>query len=209
MELRRGVYTYDLEWEYDEPLGVQVIETDEAAVLFGGGTDETVEQLCGIVADHAVDVVVVEHGDYDHYEGVPALVESFPDLAVAVPAGDASVLDDEGIDVDHRLKAGERYWGIETIPAPGHSPDNMAYLHGEVLVAGDTVVGSDSIFAAEDEWHGELAVIQPRFSVDDGRMRGSVPVLLDYEFDTVLVSHGSNVETDGYRAVETVVADLI
>lgn len=208
MQLRPDVYAYDLTWEYDEPLGVQVVETDEATVLFGSGTEETAVEVRIIAADHGVDVVVVEHGDYDHYEGVPTLQESFPDITVAVPAGDAYLLEDEGIDVDRPLEAGQRYWGIETISTPGHSPDNMSYRYRDVLVAGDTVIGSDSIFAASDDWSGDLAVIQPRFSVDDEKMRASVPILLDYDFNAVFVSHGSNVETGGYEAVETLVEDL-
>lgn len=208
MQLHTDVYAYELTWEHDEPLGVQIVETDEATILFGSGTEETVAEVHGIVADHDVDVIIVEHGDYDHYDGVPALRESFPDVTVAIPAGDAYILEDEDIDIDRQLEAGRRYWGIQTISTPGHSPDNMSYQYEDVLIAGDTVIGADSIFAAADDWSGELAVIQPQFSVDDEKMRKSVPILLDYNFDTVLVSHGSNLETGGHDAVETLVEDL-
>jgi len=208
VQLRPGVHSYDLEWEYDEPLSVHVIETDEATVLFGGGAAETADDLAAIAADHDVDVVVVEHGDGDHYLGVPGLREARPDIDVAVPAGDAGFLEEAGIDIDVRLEAGETYWGIDTVSAPGHTPDNMSYLYEDLLIAGDTVVGSDSIFAAEGEWSGPFAVITPEFNDDDDRTKTSVSTLLDYEFDVVLLSHGPNVERDGYAGVETLVDDL-
>ncbi|MFB6149766.1 MAG: MBL fold metallo-hydrolase [Halobacteriales archaeon] len=210
MEVKPGVYTYDLEWEYDEytePLSVIIIETNAGTVLFGGGDTYTADELVGIAEEHAIDTVVIEHGDVDHYDGVSALREAI-DPEVAAPAGDMHKLDAAGIDVDVELQAGESYRGVLPIATPGHTPDNMAYLYESVLVAGDTVVGSDSVFAADDPWSGPLAVVTAEFSHDDAQARDSVRNLLAYDFETVLVAHGSNVLTDGYEAVETVVADL-
>ncbi|MFB6211917.1 MAG: MBL fold metallo-hydrolase [Halobacteriales archaeon] len=210
MEVKPGVYTYDLEWEYDEytePLSVTIIETDAGTVLFGGGDTYTADELVGIAEDHAVDAVVIEHGDVDHYDGIPALQAAI-DPEVAAPAGDIHKLNAAGIDVDVELQAGESYRGVMPIATPGHTPDNMAYLYESVLVAGDTVVGSDSVFAADGPWSGPLAIITAGFSYDDTQTRASVRSLLEFEFDTVLVAHGSNVLTDGYEAVETVVNDL-
>ncbi|MFB6301236.1 MAG: MBL fold metallo-hydrolase [Halobacteriales archaeon] len=210
MEIQSGVYTYDLEWEYNEytePLSVTIIETDAGTVLFGGGDSYTAEELVGIAEDHGVDAIVIEHGDVDHYDAVPALREAI-DPEVAAPAGDMRKLNAAGIAVDVELTAGEPYRDVLPIATPGHTPDNMAYLYDSVLVAGDTVVGSDSVFAAAGPWSGPLAVITPDFSHDDAQARDSVANLLDYEFDTVLVTHGSNVLSDGYDAVETLVADL-
>lgn len=208
MQLRPDVYSYDLSWDYDEPLGVHVIETGEATVLFGGATAGTGAELADIATDHAVDAVLVEHGDGDHYGGVPALRDAIEDVDVAVPAGDASFLEEAGIGVDRHLEAGETYWGIETIPAPGHTPDNMAYRYGDVLVAGDTVVGADSTFAAADDWTGSLAACTPDYNADDERTRASVSNLADYDVEVVLLSHGENVTEGGREAVETLIADV-
>ncbi|GAA0236004.1 hypothetical protein [Haladaptatus pallidirubidus] len=84
----------------------------------------------------------------------------------------------------------------------------MSYRYEDVLVTGDTVMGADSIFAASDGWSGDLADIQPRFSGDDEKIRATIPILFDYDFDAVLVSHGSNVETGGSEVIETLVEDL-
>jgi hypothetical protein len=43
---------------------------------------------------------------------------------------------------------------------------------------------------------------------DDQLARESVAELLEYDFDTVLATHGSNVYEDGYEEIETLVATL-
>lgn len=210
MDVRDGVFTYDLAWsygEYSEPLSVHVIEADGATVLFGGGAAETADELLERGADHDIDVVLVEHGDIDHYGGVPRLRDAW-DVEVAVPAGDAEFLEAESIDIDHPLEAGETYWGIETIAAPGHTPDNMAYLFDSVLVAGDTVCGSDSPFAAAGDWSGALAPLAEELNNSDQQTLASVANLLDHEFDVVLTSHGQNVLEDGVREVEILVDEI-
>jgi glyoxylase-like metal-dependent hydrolase (beta-lactamase superfamily II) len=210
MDVTDTVHSYDIPWSYggyDEPLTVQVLETEEATVLFGSGTAETAPDLLDAIEDHDIDVVIVEHGDIDHYGGVPALRDAF-DVEVAVPAGDADFLAEADIEADQLLEAGETYWGIETISVPGHTPDNMAYRYGEVLVAGDTVCGSDSPFCAEGDWPGKLAPLTAELNNDDSLTLRSIPTLLDYEFDVVLLTHGQNVLEDGYAEVETLVEAL-
>lgn len=206
MELTDGVFAYGLEWEYDEPLWVHVLETDRT-VLFGGGVEEAAQQLVDIARDHCVDLVVVEHGDGDHFGGIPALQDAL-DLEVAVPSGDETFLREAGIEPDRLLVAGEAFAGVEPIAAPGHTPDNMAYLSGDTLVAGDTVAGAESMFAAAGEWSGALAPMTPDFNADDAQALESIPVLLEYDFERVLVTHGPSVETGGREAVETLVEDL-
>lgn len=208
MELRPYLSTYDLEWDYDEPLSVHVLETDEATILFGGGAEETAEWHVELIGDHDVDVVLVEHGDGDHFGAIPEMRSRDLEFAVAVPAGDLEALEDAGIEVEYPLEPDETYWGIRTISTPGHTSDNMAYLYEDVLVAGDTVCSADSPFAAPGEWSGRYATIDPDFNADDVQARASVETLLDYEFETVLVSHGENVDVGGKEHVRRLVEDL-
>lgn len=208
MQVSPGVVTYDLAWNRGEPLAVHVLETDDGTVLFGAGDDHTADELVHIAGKHGVDAVVVEHGDVDHYEGVPALREALGDVEVAVPAGDATYLEDAGIAADRLLDDDDRFYGVLAIAAPGHTPGNMAYLYGGVLVAGDTVAGADSQYAADGDWSGPLAPMTPDYNADDATARESVGRLPEYDFEVVLVTHGTNVTERGQRAVETLVADL-
>lgn len=207
MEISDGVYAHGLDWQYDEPLWVHVVERPDATVLFGGGDESAADELVELARGHGVDAVVVEHGDGDHFGGIPALRDALG-IEVAVPAGDAGSLREAGIEPDVELGAEETYHGIECIPAPGHTPDNMAYLADRTLVAGDTVAGADSMFAAEGNWSGALAPMTADFNADDAQARESIPRLLEHEFESVLVTHGTSVLTGGHGAVETLANDL-
>lgn len=207
-EVRPGVYSYDVAWDYEKPLGVHVIETDLATVLFGAGTEDTTGSVVEIALEHDVDVVVAEHGDIDHYGGIPALREAIDGVTVAAPAGDSSFLEAANIDVNYELEPNKAYWGVETIPTPGHTPDHMCYLYEDVLIAGDAVVGTDSTFPAAGEWSGPFAVITSEYNDDDDRTRDSVSVLADYDFEVVLLSHGENAIENGTEKIETLIEDL-
>ena len=204
MEVRDDVYAYGIRWE---DLGFAVVAGPEETVLFGTGVEEMADDLDAIVERHGVTAVVVEHGDRDHYEGAPGLAARH-DLPIAIPAGDAHRLREAGVDPDVEFAVGEPVWGIETIPAPGHTPDNASYRHGDVVIAGDTVVGADSGFAEEGDWSGPLAMVLASYSEDDAQARASVSNLLEPDFETLLVTHGSNVLEGGRDAVETLVSDL-
>lgn len=199
MKIRDDVFAYDLPWSWgdvEEPITVTVVESDEATVLLGTGADSTVADLLSVARDHDVDVAIAEHGDVDHYGGIPELKETL-DSTVAIPAGDAQFLDEAGVSYDVELAAGETYWGIETIAVPGHTPDNMAYLYEDVLIAGDTVCGSDSPFALEGDWPGALAPLAERFNHDTEQMLESIPTLTGYDFSSVVTAHGQNAAEEG------------
>jgi len=204
MRAKPGVHTYDLEWEgFGEPLSVHVVEADET-LLFGGGDASTADELAEIAHDHDADIVIVEHGDPDHYMGVPRLREL--GVKVAVPEVDASRLRDDGIEPDVLLEPGVEYWGVEVVGAPGHTPGNAAYVYDGVLVAGDTVVGADSEFARPSD--SALSVIESDWNADDEDAVASVANLLEHDFEAVLVTHGSNVLENGKKEVEKLVEAL-
>lgn len=210
MNVRDDVYAYDLPWswgEVEEPLSVAIVESDEATVLFGTGDDSTEDDLLEVAREHDVDVAVAEHGDVDHFGGIPALRAEL-DPTVAIPAGDARFLDEAGVHYDVEMAAGETYWGVETIGVPGHTPDNLAYLYEDVLLAGDAVCGSDSAFAMDGEWPGELAPLAEDFNFDTDQMLEIVSVLAEYEVETVLTAHGQNVLDGGDTEIDRLVAAI-
>ncbi len=208
MEITPQIRTRAIKWsygDYEEPLSVHVARPAETTVLIGGGDESIDSAVVAFAREHDVEAVIVEHAHVDHYGAVPALVDELG-VTVAAPARDRAAL--PGIDVDVSLHDGDTHWGIESIATPGHTPGNMAYLSGDVLFAGDTVVGSDSQFAADDDWSGPLAVIESRFNHDDARARESVRRLQELNVETILVSHGSHVRHSATAAVETLLSDL-
>lgn len=210
MQVRTNVYAYDIPWSWgdiEEPLSVHVVDTDEATVLLGTGDESTTDDVLEVARTHDVDVAIAEHGDIDHFGGIPALQDAL-DVTVAIPWGDAQFLDDHDISYDITLGADDSYWGIDTISTPGHTPDNFAYLYDDVLIAGDTVAGSDSAFVMDGDWTGALAPLTDELNHDTEQMLDSISVLLDYQFATVLTAHGNNAMDGGYEEVETLVSTL-
>jgi len=210
MQVSPTVTTVSIEWsygEYVEPLSIHVVKAAATTVMIGGGDESIAEEVIEVARAHEIDVVLVEHAHIDHYGAVPALQDAL-DIEVAIPERDAEALRAAGIDPDVTLEDGEQRWGIEAIATPGHTPGNMTYRTGDTLLAGDTVVGSDSVFAASEEWSGPLAIIEARFNTDDARARRSVSRLKEVEVETVLVSHGSHVLEDAEEAIEILCQDL-
>lgn len=220
MRVTDRIHTYEVDWPLAEEMGVNrrgmtdyslsihVAETDEMTVQFGAGHETTTEQVAEIADDQNVEIVIVEHGDPDHYGGAPSLRGGLG-IEVAVPDGDAEAITDDGIEFDYRLVGGEVFSDITIIDANGHTPGNLAFVFEGVLFAGDTVIGSDVELVADDNWSGPLALSPPnRNSGGDEAAQRSVRRLLEYDFDSVLLTHGANLLGDGRAGVETLVDDL-
>lgn len=193
----------------NEPVSVHVLDGDDT-VLFGTGFESGLEQLVpALDAFGGPDVVVVEHGDPDHYDALPALVERY-DPTIAVPAQDAGALEDVGVTVDVALDDDETRWGVRTIHVPGHTAGNMSFLHEDTgtLFAGDTVVHSNSFAAAPGSWSGEFAPIKPSLNADNRAARENVSVLAEYSFDAALLTHGLNAYSDARSELDTLLEDL-
>lgn len=84
--------------------------------------------------------VALTHDHPDHAEGVPALRERFPDAPLAGARGA----------VELPLGDGERVGPFEALATPGHAPDHLTYVLGEIAFTGDAVLGEGSVFIAPD-----------------------------------------------------------
>lgn len=193
----------------NEPVTVNVLNGDET-VLFGTGFESGLETLVAeLEAYGGPDVVVVEHGDPDHYAALPGLLERY-DATVAIPEQDAHVLENVSVTPDVRLGHDEKRWGVRTIHLPGHTPGNMSFLHeaSDTLFVGDTFVHRNSFAAAPGEWSGSFAPIKPGLNADDEKARESIAMLREYEFDAALVTHGLNVFEGADDDLDALLRDL-
>ena len=84
--------------------------------------------------------IALTHDHADHAAAVPALRERFPEARLAAARGD----------VDVELVQGTRFGPLEAIATPGHAPDHLAFVAGEVAFTGDAVLGEGSVFIAPD-----------------------------------------------------------
>lgn len=196
-----------------EPVGCHLLD-GECRILFGTGYGFSADRLIGkIEASGGIDVVVAEHGDPDHFGAIPALLEHFDDLTVAIPALDAAVLDKyySELNPDVKLVDGAERWGLCSVLVPGHTPGNMAFVaeaDGQ-LFAGDTFVHSKSELAADGDWSGDLAPIVSHYNkarTEDART--NIQRLADYEFDSIYLTHGNDVLTEGHAQLEVLLSDL-
>jgi glyoxylase-like metal-dependent hydrolase (beta-lactamase superfamily II) len=89
--------------------------------------------------------IVLTHDHADHAEGVPAIRERFAGAPLAAARGD----------VDMRLADASHVGPFEAVATPGHAPDHLAYVVGDVALTGDAVLGEGSVFIAPDR--GALA----------------------------------------------------
>jgi glyoxylase-like metal-dependent hydrolase (beta-lactamase superfamily II) len=85
--------------------------------------------------------IALTHDHPDHAEGVPALRERLRGVAPLAGARGA---------VDVRVGDGERAGPFEALATPGHAPDHLTYVLGEIAFTGDAVLGEGSVFVAPD-----------------------------------------------------------
>jgi glyoxylase-like metal-dependent hydrolase (beta-lactamase superfamily II) len=107
----------------------------------GPALDDHLAALFGeIVARGGLGGVVLTHDHVDHSEAVPAVMGQFAGVPLAAARGDVDVL----------LTDGSRVGPFEAVATPGHAPDHLAYVVGDVALTGDAVLGEGSVFIAPD-----------------------------------------------------------
>lgn len=84
--------------------------------------------------------IALTHDHPDHAEGLSLVRERFPGAPVAAARGP----------VELPLRDGERAGPFEVLATPGHAPDHLTYVLGEIAFTGDAVLGEGSVFIAPD-----------------------------------------------------------
>lgn len=192
----------------DEPIGCHLIEGTLFGTGYGFSAAEMVQQ---VDARGGLDRVVVEHADSDHYGALPQLVDRF-DPEIVVPHEDQGFLPRAyyGIEADRLLEDGDEVAGFRAISIPGHTPGNASFADEDagILVAGDSVVRSDSDIAAEGEWSGALAPVADVFNRDTAASRSNLDALAGIDVEAVLLTHGADLTSGGTAAIDALLGDL-
>lgn len=192
----------------DEPIGSHLIDD----TLFGTGYALSAGRLLDEIDSHGgLERVVVEHQDTDHYGALPQVVEAY-DPEVVVPEGDHGFLQRTyaGLEADRLLDDGDEVGGFRAVRVRGHTYANTSFVDESrgVLVAGDTVVRSDSDIAPAEDWSGPLAPPADRFNLDTDRARRNLRALAGLDVEDVLLTHGEDVVGGGRDAIERLLGDL-
>ena len=146
-----------------------------------------------------VDVCILTHAHRDHVGGLKALKSRREPFLVA--AHDAEADDVEkatGVEVDLRLVDGQTIGGFTVVYLPGHTLGSIALIGGGALIAGDTLNGGGA----------GLKGPNPMFSKDRDAAEASVRYIASFDFDRVLVGHGSGVESGGKEALAKLIAGM-
>jgi glyoxylase-like metal-dependent hydrolase (beta-lactamase superfamily II) len=138
-----------------------------------------------------VDRIIITHGDHGHHGGLPHVMEAFsPELVAS--ANETKLHDAIEYEPDVQFEDGDVLDGkLEIIEIPGHTPATSALLlrDRDILISGDALDGSDRAGLPA----GHLLPPPALFNDDHNAAELNLYDLLQYDFDTVLVFHGSNV----------------
>lgn len=169
-------------------------QTTLVDTAFDENGEELVETLEAEYGD--IDRVILTHGDHGHHGGLEYVMEAF-DPKLVMPADESKLyehLEEAGLDFepdvayeDDDLLEGN----IRIIQIPGHTEATSALLLEDrgILISGDTLDGSDRGGMPP----GYLLPPPALFNIDHEAAELNLYDLLGYDFDTVLVFHGSHV----------------
>ena len=96
--------------------------------------------------------VLLTHDHLDHAEAAPEIIRRFSPVPLAAARGTAGTL----------LEDGSRVGPFEVVAAPGHAPDHLAFIAGDLAFTGDAVLGEGSVFITGQPaaYLGALRVLQ-------------------------------------------------
>lgn len=89
-----------------------------------------IESRCGLGG------IALTHDHADHAAAVPALRRLYPRAPLAAAQAGADI----------RPAEGTSFGPLTAVATPGHAPDHLAYLVGQVAFTGDAVLGEGSVF---------------------------------------------------------------
>lgn len=192
---------YDIPVEYVRVFVLEDTPTGETT-LVDTGFDRTADDLVETLKEEFGDIdnLVLTHAGGDHYGGLDAVMDAFEPTLYAA-ADEEDLLDAIDHDPDELFEDGDVILeDVEIIQIPGHSPCPSALL----LRSEDALISSDVLDGADRRGLPEGYLLPPpeTFNWDHAKAESGVERLLDYDFDAVLVFHGSHVLEDAHGKID-------
>jgi glyoxylase-like metal-dependent hydrolase (beta-lactamase superfamily II) len=132
------------------------------------------------------------------------MVRSLTNAQVMIGDGDEDALEDRtGIRAELMLRHGDvigACGNVEIIHVPGHSSGNLClYLQKyKAIIAGDTIFG-------ENKDYPHIFPPPEKYTSDVDSARNNLKILLDYDFDILLLTHGRNI----LKGAKKIVRDML
>ncbi len=200
------------------PMNCYVVLEDDGATLVDSTTASPAADVARICADRGIALrrIALTHAHGDHVGGATGVREAFPELEVSIGGRDAKLLAGDkspepgepqaaargyfvqvGWTPDRLLQPGDRVGSLEVVPAPGHTPGQIAFLdvRDRSLIAGDAYQTRGGIAVS--------GVLRPLFPFpalatwDKPAALASARTLLDLNPAVLATGHGAVLESPG------------
>ena len=193
VEIMDGIHSIDFSesknhgmelWTLDCPEGIVLVDTGMGDEVLGMIESELSSLSKGW---EDVKAVLITHRHGDHVRNL-AKVKELTGAPVYCQAEEVPAIKEQtGVEPEGLAHGATlpHCGGIEVIHVPGHTEGNCCYLLKElgVLVAGDTIFGDE-----------EGSIFEPpgKYCVDVEQATREIARLLDYDFDSVVYTHGKD-----------------
>jgi len=184
-------------WILDCPQGIVIVDT----AMHPQSVEKIGEELRNIgKAWNNVKLILITHKHGDHTKNIPKIVE-LTGAPVKAHELEAPLIEKAvGVRIEG-LPHGTilpHCGGIEVIHIPGHSEGNACYLLQKMnlLIAGDTIFGDE---------HGNITTPPDRYCLDAKAAAKNLSILLDYDFDSLLISHGLDTMKDAKKKIKNLI----
>jgi glyoxylase-like metal-dependent hydrolase (beta-lactamase superfamily II) len=188
---------------------IYILECDEGLILVDVGfTPKCHENIQAELSEmdalwEDIKMIIITHAHGDHIENLK-IVKDLTHADVLIGEGDNIRLKERtGIDPDVILKHGDLIalcGGIEVIHVPGHSDGNLSLFLNKykAIIAGDTVFGDRDVYR-------HIYPPPAKYCTDVELATKNLEILLDYDFDKLLMTHGMNILENAKTDVEKLV----
>lgn len=169
---------------FDNLICILADEVTQNAVIIDPAWD--VPALLKIIDDNGYNLtgVWLTHAHGDHVQGVPAVLEAYPDLEVWASPNtlDSFQPSYPTSDIGDTLQLGELTFDV--FHTPGHSPGGVCFKYGDDMIVGDTLfvdgcgrcdLPQSDVNAMYDSIHGVLMNLPDSTRIYPGHNYGPTP----------------------------------